>query len=166
MLLSAARVDSMAFLEVASPELKHRVRSSLPYSRLLPDGISISVLGANDIESQDYFRDRPTVLLMWSAKLSDADQLKAEFESFAGEPWAVDRIRAAVLTADLDAPESELLADLSVPVIHDMGHGITEALGEFGIPSYIVIGSDRQVLAIAHEASTAFRIAYHLDSDR
>jgi hypothetical protein len=160
--LGAASVESVAVLEGASAELTDRVRSSLTTTRSLPSGIRVPILGANAVESQHYFTDRPTVLFMWSAELGDSEQLKDEFESLSGEPWAIDRIRAAILTTDPQVPESSLLVDRSVPVIHDVGYRLTEMLRAFAIPSYVVLGPDRRILATVPEASTAFRIAHHL----
>ena len=161
-LLSSPDVHTEELLRAAEAELQERVWASLVESGHLPDGITVPVLGTDGIQSQDYFVDRPSVLFRWSARLGDATELRNEFEQLSDAPWVVDRIRPVVLTTDSVETRSNWGREGSVPVIRDEGYRLTEALGTFGIPVYVVLDRDRRVLAVVPDAVTAFRIAHHL----
>jgi hypothetical protein len=161
-LLSSPDVHTGELLRTAEAELEERVWASLVESGHLPDGITVPVLGTDGIPSQDYFVDRPSVLFRWSARLGNATELRNEFEQLSDAPWVVDRIRPVVLTTDSVETRSNWGREVSVPVIRDEGYRLTEALGTFGIPVYVVLDRDRRVLAVVPDAVTAFRIAHHL----
>ncbi len=160
--LNAAGVDSAALLETASDELTERVLSSLGSSRILPDGITVSFIDGSTTTAGDYFRGRPTVLLMWRTDVGRAVETLDHFESLAAEPWVADRIRAVVLCAGPETADLEELKRRVTPVILDREYELTESLRAFGAPTYVVLDSERRILATGREASTAFRIAHHL----
>ena len=163
--LTAAGVDSAALLETASDELTVRVLSSLSSTRYLPDGIAVSFSDGTEMTAGDYFRGRPTVLLMWRTDVGRAVETLDNFEALAAEPWVADRIRTTVISAPPEAANLEELKRRASPVILDGGYELTESLRAFGAPTYVVLDSDRRIVATVREASTAFRIAHHLAAD-
>ena len=160
--LTASDVDPAALRETAAGEVAERIRSSLGSRRAFADTLRVHLLDSEPLEAREFFGDEPTILLMWDAAAPGATEELDSFEALAREPWARGKIRAVVV--NITGEGLEALAEHRLPVIHDEGLRLTEALGTFGIPSSVVVGPDRRVLAVVSEPEPAFRIAYHLHS--
>lgn len=133
---------------------RQRVRDSTVPGRKLPEQMDLSLLNGGTIQASE-FVGSPVVLFKWEADLPRAYELLQEFDGIDASLWSDRRIQRLIVTHT--TVPSELHAG-SV-VIYDPEYELSQQLGAYRVPSYVVLNADLRVITETADIYTALRIA-------
>ncbi|MFW6074692.1 MAG: anti-sigma factor family protein, partial [Chloroflexota bacterium] len=128
-------------IALAEAEYVDRVRESTTDGRRLPRDMNLQRIGRGALSTSD-LRGMPTVVLMWDPRLIDAASLLADFQARTRESRSAG-INSLIVT------RSELNQQLSKErkIVYDRGYELSQMLGEFEVPKYVVLDSKLTVVA-------------------
>ncbi len=136
-------------------EYRDRVRdSAMPGRRLAPE-MKLQRIDGAEFTARD-LGGKPTVFLMWDPGHPYATTLLAEFNERIDGPRNEQINGVIVTSADTGV---QWLGDWS-SMVRDRSHELSQALGDFEVPKYIVLDPNLAVAARVSDPATALRFAH------